>query len=63
MAMTRIIITIPEDMLLQVDGRRGDVPRSAWVRRVIEQRLASATESVAVGSTHEVTPQFKRGKR
>ena len=33
-------INLPADVLDRLDAGRGDVPRSAWVRRVIEQALA-----------------------
>lgn len=39
--MVIISISLPDDLLARMDVARGGVPRSAWVRRVIEQALAS----------------------
>jgi hypothetical protein len=39
--MAIISISLPDDLLARMDVACGGVPRSAWVRRVIEQALAS----------------------
>lgn len=36
----RFTLEMPDSLLRQVDEARGDVPRNAWIRRAIEQRLA-----------------------
>lgn len=38
--MTNINLPLPEELLKQIDSVRGDVPRTVWIRRAIEQRLA-----------------------
>jgi metal-responsive CopG/Arc/MetJ family transcriptional regulator len=42
--MLRINLPIPEELLAAVDQARGDVPRTVWIRRAIEQRLAKEEE-------------------
>jgi len=39
MPSVNITVTIPRDVMVQVEETRGDVPRSIWVKRAIEQRL------------------------
>jgi hypothetical protein len=39
--MERINLPIPQELLDAVDQVRGDVPRTVWIRRAIEQRLAN----------------------
>ena len=41
MDMQSINLPIPEELLEAVDQVRGDVPRTVWIRRAIEQRLAT----------------------
>lgn len=38
--MLNINLPLPEELLKQIDAERGDVPRTVWIRRAIEQRLA-----------------------
>jgi metal-responsive CopG/Arc/MetJ family transcriptional regulator len=38
--MNNISLPIPEELLKAVDRARGDVPRTVWIRRAIEQRLS-----------------------
>jgi metal-responsive CopG/Arc/MetJ family transcriptional regulator len=39
--MERINLPLPAELLAAIDRMRGDVPRTVWIRRAIEQRLAS----------------------
>lgn len=39
MTMTNINLPIPPQLLGEVDRARGDVPRTTWIRRAIQQRL------------------------
>lgn len=43
MATTNINLPLPDELLAQIDAAREttDTPRTAWIRRAIEQRLAS----------------------
>lgn len=43
--MTNINLPIPEELLKALDQARGDVPRTVWIRRAIEQRLAKESKS------------------
>lgn len=43
--MQNINLPIPEELLKALDEARGDVPRTVWIRRAIEQRLAKEAKS------------------
>ena len=43
MYMPNINLPIPEELLTALDEARGDVPRTVWIRRAIEQRLAKVS--------------------
>lgn len=45
MYMININLPIPEELLKALDEARGDVPRTVWIRRAIEQRLAKEAKS------------------
>lgn len=38
--MNNINLPLPEELLKAIDAIRGDVPRTVWIRRAIEQRIA-----------------------
>lgn len=37
----RVGVTLPGDLLLKIDLERGDVPRSLWIQRAVEERLVA----------------------
>lgn len=37
--MENINLPLPKELREAIDRARGDVPRTAWIRRAIEQRL------------------------
>lgn len=37
---TRLHIVVSDELLVLIDEARGDVPRSSWIRRSIEYRMA-----------------------
>lgn len=37
--MEHINLTVPAELLEAIDKARGDVPRTVWIRRAIEQKL------------------------
>lgn len=37
--MKNINLPLPEELLETIDKLRGDVPRTVWIRRAIEQRV------------------------
>lgn len=39
-----INLALPEELLQAVDELRGDVPRTVWIRRAIEARVAKESE-------------------
>jgi metal-responsive CopG/Arc/MetJ family transcriptional regulator len=40
-------ISLPSDLLAKVDQVRGDVPRSTFIRRLLEQSLKSKKKEAA----------------
>jgi metal-responsive CopG/Arc/MetJ family transcriptional regulator len=48
--MKRISLPIPAELLKAVDAARGDVPRTVWIRRAIETRLALQPKSSRKGT-------------
>ena len=40
-SMIRINLPLPTELLAAIDKARGDVPRTVWIRRAIEHRLAA----------------------
>ena len=43
----RVELRLSADLLEEIDKARGDVPRSVWIRRAIEERLvAQAREAM-----------------
>jgi metal-responsive CopG/Arc/MetJ family transcriptional regulator len=45
--MTRISMSIPLNLLEKVDSIRGDIPRSLFVRRILEKALKKSKENQA----------------
>lgn len=45
MYMTNINLPLSEELLKAIDEARGDVPRTVWIRRAIEQRVAKEGKS------------------
>jgi metal-responsive CopG/Arc/MetJ family transcriptional regulator len=37
-------ITLPKSILLKIDNKRGDIPRSRYIRRTIERYLGSSKD-------------------
>lgn len=40
----RVNVSLPDELAQRVDRARGDVPRSRWIRRLIENELAAPPE-------------------
>jgi metal-responsive CopG/Arc/MetJ family transcriptional regulator len=43
-------ITLPKSVLQKIDNRRGDIPRSTFIRRAIENYLKSKGSRVKSGN-------------
>ena len=43
--MERINLPLPAELLAAIDAERGDVPRTVWIRRAIEERLRETEEA------------------
>jgi metal-responsive CopG/Arc/MetJ family transcriptional regulator len=39
-------ITLPKSIIQKIDQRRGDIPRSRYIRRAIERYLAIRTKNI-----------------
>jgi metal-responsive CopG/Arc/MetJ family transcriptional regulator len=37
-----VTVWLPDDLLQKIDQARGDVPRSRWIKRVLERALNEA---------------------
>lgn len=42
MPSRRIEITVPQDTYERIEEARGDVPRAAWIKRLIDEALSDA---------------------
>ena len=42
----KIGITLPKSMIQKIDQRRGDIPRSRYIRRAIEKYLGSSSKDI-----------------
>jgi metal-responsive CopG/Arc/MetJ family transcriptional regulator len=41
-------ITLPKSIILKIDQKRGDIPRSRYIRRAVERYLGSERKKVVV---------------
>jgi metal-responsive CopG/Arc/MetJ family transcriptional regulator len=39
-------ITLPKSMIQKIDQKRGDIPRSRYIRRAIERYLGSSSKEI-----------------
>jgi metal-responsive CopG/Arc/MetJ family transcriptional regulator len=42
----KLAITLPKSILQTIDQRRGDIPRSRYIRRAIERYLGSSSKDI-----------------
>lgn len=49
----KLSASLPDELVERLDAARGDVPRSTWLRRAVEERLGGG---VVVGSMEPVGP-------
>ena len=40
----KIGITLPKSIILKIDNKRGDIPRSRYIRRAVERYLGSSKD-------------------
>jgi hypothetical protein len=48
MPAVRIEFTVPQDTFDAIEAVRGDVPRAAWIKRLIDEALSEAQMPHAV---------------
>jgi hypothetical protein len=53
MAKKALPLRIDEKLLARVDEARGDVPRTRWVERALEEKLARSGVKIPVGVRNE----------
>ena len=46
-------ITLPKSIIQKIDQKRGDIPRSRYIRRAIERYLGSSNSSKDTDSSQE----------
>jgi metal-responsive CopG/Arc/MetJ family transcriptional regulator len=50
---TTIGISIPTKLLAKIDGERGDVPRSRFLQRIVEQTYARKDDAAHTNTNEE----------
>ena len=50
-----ILLTLPPDLVAQIDDQRGDVPRTVWITRACEKHLANLAFSANLDEVLAVT--------
>jgi metal-responsive CopG/Arc/MetJ family transcriptional regulator len=57
MASHRLEITVPSDLLTQLDKARGFESRASFVRRALESALSIRSEGAASGAIPAISPK------
>jgi hypothetical protein len=56
-------ITLPKSIILKIDQRRGDIPRSRYIRRAVERHLGSNSKDiVSIDNKAMATTKERRRK-
>jgi metal-responsive CopG/Arc/MetJ family transcriptional regulator len=56
-------ITLPKSILLKIDQRRGDIPRSRYIRRAIERYLGSNSSKDIDNKDNKAEAATKKRRR
>jgi metal-responsive CopG/Arc/MetJ family transcriptional regulator len=64
MEMTvKIGITLPKSTILKIDSKRGDIPRSRYIRRAVERYLGSNSKDIdSIGNKAAAASKKSRRK-
>jgi metal-responsive CopG/Arc/MetJ family transcriptional regulator len=46
-------ITLPKSILQKIDNKRGDIPRSRYIRRAIERYLGSSNSNKGIDNSYD----------
>jgi metal-responsive CopG/Arc/MetJ family transcriptional regulator len=55
-------ITLPKSIIQKIDNRRGDIPRSRYIRRAIERYLDSNSSSKDIDNNNKAAAKKRRRK-
>jgi metal-responsive CopG/Arc/MetJ family transcriptional regulator len=56
-------ITLPKSIIQKIDNRRGDIPRSRYIRRAIERYLDSNSSSKDIDNNDNKAAATKKRRR
>jgi metal-responsive CopG/Arc/MetJ family transcriptional regulator len=59
----KIGITLPKSTIQKIDQRRGDIPRSRYIRRAIERYLGSTSKDIDSIDSNKVAAATKKSRR
>ena len=55
-------ITLPKSMIQKIDHRRGDIPRSRYIRRAIERHLGSNSKDIGSIDSNKAAAATKKSR-
>jgi metal-responsive CopG/Arc/MetJ family transcriptional regulator len=56
-------ITLPKSIIQKIDQRRGDIPRSRYIRRAVERHLGSNSKDIDSTDNIAAAATKKRSKK
>jgi metal-responsive CopG/Arc/MetJ family transcriptional regulator len=56
-------ITLPKSIIQKIDQRRGDIPRSRYIRRAVERYLGSNSKDIVSIDSNKVAAATKKSRR
>jgi metal-responsive CopG/Arc/MetJ family transcriptional regulator len=56
-------ITLPKSMIQKIDQKRGDIPRSRYIRRAVERYLDSTSKDIDSIDSNKAAAATKKSRR
>jgi metal-responsive CopG/Arc/MetJ family transcriptional regulator len=56
-------ITLPKSMIQKIDQKRGDIPRSRYIRRAVERHLGSNSKDIDSIDSNKAAAATKKSRR
>jgi metal-responsive CopG/Arc/MetJ family transcriptional regulator len=56
-------ITLPKSIIQKIDNRRGDIPRSRYIRRAVERYLGSNSKDIDSMDSNKAAAATKESRR
>jgi metal-responsive CopG/Arc/MetJ family transcriptional regulator len=56
-------ITLPKSIIQKIDNKRGDIPRSRYIRRAIERYLGSSSKNIDNNDNDKAIAASKKSRR